>query len=68
MKPNVLSGHSLPDEGRIGKWGNENGRGATRCLCGTRSPVLESTGSRKRWHRDHKDQIRADCATKETAQ
>lgn len=29
------------------------------CSCGASSPVLETDGARKRWHRQHKDQLRA---------
>jgi hypothetical protein len=66
MKPNRLVGHELPDEGRIrdpfGPWGLSNGKGATRCSCGQGSPLLPSTAARRRWHRKHKDAIRAQRA------
>lgn len=59
MKANRLSGHELRNEGRIGGYGMSNGSGPTKCSCGQKSPVLPSTGARKKWHREHKDQIRA---------
>jgi hypothetical protein len=60
---NRLAGHALPYEGRIADrlayWGSRGGEGATRCSCGEESPVLPSTSARQRWHREHKDAIRA---------
>lgn len=34
--------------------------GRALCECGAESPVLPSTAARKRWHREHKDAIRAE--------
>lgn len=65
MISNRLAGHELRYEGRVfdaavGLVNSlVNGRGATRCSCGEWSPVLPSTAARKRWHREHKDAVRA---------
>jgi hypothetical protein len=61
---NRLPGHELMWEGKLNpnfhrhayEW---NGPGKTRCSCGHPSPHLPSTAARKRWHREHKDEIRA---------
>lgn len=54
-------------EGRVpdpfARWGQRNGPGSALCECGERSPDLPTTAARQRWHRDHKQAIRA----KETA-
>jgi len=61
MTPNRLAGHILPNEGRI----NTNGLGTAqpcgpaRCSCGATSGVLHSANARRRWHRQHKDEVRA---------
>jgi hypothetical protein len=57
-----LAGHGLRWEGRwydIASGRTFNGPGYARCSCGTRSPDLPSTTARKRWHREHKDAVRA---------
>lgn len=61
MKTNRLPGHTLLFEGKLlGIYErNSNGPGVTKCSCGQTSPVLPSTGARKRWHRAHKDTVRA---------
>jgi hypothetical protein len=62
MQPNRLVGHELRWEGRLDNYvyaRNRNGEGSTRCTCGALSPVLPSTAARKRWHREHKDAVRA---------
>jgi hypothetical protein len=63
-----LRGHGLFAEGKPfrvvgdvrGEWiavaVGRTGRG--RCSCGERSPILESDAERKRWHREHKQQVR----------
>jgi hypothetical protein len=63
-----LPGHGLFREGKpfrvvgdaTGEWldiaGGHTGR--ARCSCGERSPILESDAERKRWHREHKQQVR----------
>ncbi len=62
MNVNRLAGHGLRNEGRTGvdpyANGLSNGEGWVRCECGIKSPVLENTAARKRWHRQHKDQVR----------
>lgn len=59
MRSNRLAGHELPNEGRI-YW---NGiyivrEGQTRCSCGVESPTLPSANARRRWHANHKDEVR----------
>jgi hypothetical protein len=66
-----LSGHVLRGEGkpcrRTSKHrtppysyeiihGTSSGRAL--CECGEKSPELDSDGARKRWHRQHKEQVR----------
>lgn len=65
MIANRLAGHTLRSEGAPFSsiaghsyqvrttW---TGRGL--CSCGARSDVLDSNAKRKKWHRDHKDDIR----------
>jgi hypothetical protein len=61
MRSNRLAGHELPNEGRIFPTGSFYSvpKGSTRCSCGEESPVLSSVNARKRWHREHKDAVRA---------
>ena len=33
--------------------------GWPRCECGERAPTLPSDAARKRWHREHKEAVRA---------
>lgn len=59
MRSNRLAGHELPDEGRV----YENGiypvqQGVGVCSCGEKSQQsLPSANARKKWHRDHKNDI-----------
>lgn len=68
MKTNTrLAGHELRHEGRV--WNGVtreygNGSGVTACTCGVESPYLPSTNARKRWHREHKDAVRAAMDTR----
>lgn len=62
MKSNRLAGHELPYEGRAfspqrNYW---VAVGPARCSCGEESPELPSDNARRRWHREHKDKIRAE--------
>ncbi len=61
MRSNRLAGHELPNEGRL----YENGiypvqQGVGVCSCGDKSQVLPSANARKKWHRDHKNDIRSE--------
>jgi len=65
-----LSGHALCAEGKPCKRTSRHrtppfsydiirsSTGSALCECGEKSPVLESDGARKRWHRQHKEQVR----------
>lgn len=73
MKGTRLAGHGLNYEGRAlnedapftgawvhyspGFWSSDQREGRTRCECGEWSPVLPSSAARKRWHREHKQQV-----------
>lgn len=69
MPSNRLSGHTLRSEGKPFVWTANGGRyvradghkkeGVGLCSCGAHSQNLDSDGARKRWHRCHKDEIRA---------
>ncbi|MFY1595453.1 hypothetical protein [Micromonospora sp. WMMD737] len=59
MKTNRLAGHTLPNEGRISRDGYPVCCGPAVCSCGARSEGLHGANARKRWHRQHKDNIRA---------
>lgn len=63
MRANRLAGHTLPNEGAIRDGIYIVTVGSTRCSCGIESPVLPSDNARRKWHRDHKDTIRAQEAT-----
>jgi hypothetical protein len=62
---NILPGHALRNEGRV-FWDEHleradddpPSRGSAVCECGATSPVLDSDNARKRWHREHKDEMR----------
>lgn len=61
----TLKGHSLVNEGKPyafsdeGNWLRCDGTaGRGLCSCGKPSPIFTSDAARKRWHRDHKDQVR----------
>lgn len=57
-----VSGHTLRYEGapieKGGAW-TTGGSGRAGCSCGAKSPVLDSGGKRKRWHREHKAEVLA---------
>lgn len=62
-----LSGHTLIAEGRPftaegqlygAQWRN----GHAKCSCGALSEALPSQGKRQKWHREHKESIRAEQA------
>lgn len=65
-----LSGHTLSSEGKPFAWTRNGGRyiraegsqGVGLCSCGAHSKTLDSDNARKRWHVDHKDDIRAQLA------
>jgi hypothetical protein len=50
----LLKGHALYREGRI----RYTGSAQARCQCGAFSKPLESDATRKRWHKQHKEEIR----------
>ncbi len=60
MKANRLSGHILPNEGRLPRnYDSQNAaEGPAVCSCGATSEALPSASARKKWHREHKDEIR----------
>lgn len=63
MGSNRLAGHELSNEGRIYGDGIYIVReGKTRCSCGVESPVLPSANARRRWHANHKDEVRGAMA------
>lgn len=64
----LVHGHGLLNEGRAFTDGGGNcetcdveaatgKRGHPRCSCGVLGPHLDSDAARKRWHRDHKNDI-----------
>lgn len=67
MRSNRLAGHELPFEGKATRKerksfaAKQTGEqvGHTYCSCGERSPELPSDNARKKWHRDHKNDIRS---------
>lgn len=61
MKPNRLAGHTLHSEGRLfDLHGYPQCCGPAVCSCGATSGNLHTAAARKRWHREHKDAVRAD--------
>ena len=64
MSGNRLPGHTLPFEGKVYGYGYRVNYGRARCSCGAESPPLDSDAARKRWHREHKDEVRAQGARK----
>lgn len=58
-----VKGHYLIGEGesffgdgsRI--WGRRSGMGCGKCSCGALSEKLPSDAARKRWHRQHKEEV-----------
>ncbi|MGC5012555.1 hypothetical protein ACLQ2R_17465 [Streptosporangium sp. DT93] len=71
MTPNRLPGHTLSSEGAAFAWTTNGGRyvrttgrrGVALCSCGETSSTLDSNSARKRWHREHKDELRRGPAT-----
>jgi hypothetical protein len=61
-KPNRLAGHALRNEGRIYAGpiaGYVAGIvGPAICSCGAKSETFAQAADRKRWHRQHKADIR----------
>lgn len=55
----VADGASVKAE-RVG-WQGTGGEGRALCGCGAMSGVLGSGAARKRWHRDHKNQVKTDA-------
>lgn len=58
MTSNRLPGHTLRFEGKVYGYNHTVRQGRARCTCGAESLVLDSDAARKRWHREHKDEIR----------
>lgn len=75
MPSSRLSGHTLRSEGKPFVWTTNGGRyvrtenveGVGLCSCGAHSKKLTSDGARKRWHRAHKDEIRAKADAQEVS-
>lgn len=69
MKSTRLKGHALMFGGHPYIYSDYDGgyhlaglgcsTGVATCSCGVRSQKLSSTAERRRWHRDHKEQMRA---------
>lgn len=64
MTTSRLAGHGLLHEGWpfIGtkiRATNNTGPGMGKCECGAMSEMVPTRAARKRWHRDHKADIRA---------
>ena len=65
---NRMAGHTLVAEGaphnmRGTRWHNlynytTGGTGYGKCSCGKLSPLLHSSRDRKKWHREHKEELR----------
>jgi hypothetical protein len=57
-----LAGHTLAREGKPhdvgGRPSESKWRGRALCSCRATSEVLDTDNQRKRWHREHKTQIR----------
>ena len=53
----LYEGEAFTPEGTKPYWNLSEGCG--KCSCGALSPVLPSKNQRKAWHRQHKDEIRA---------
>lgn len=58
----LLRGHTLISEGRAYRHGIQVRVGVGRCSCGAVSPELTGNSARKRWHADHKADVRAAAA------
>lgn len=63
MKATIVPGHGLQFEGRAydddARWVLYGKTGRGLCSCGELSPVLPSIAARKRWHREHKAEVKA---------
>ena len=66
----IVQGHTLVSEGAPHEWSAEHntwvrirwnsgtsGTGRALCSCGATSGVFYSGRLRKRWHREHKDEV-----------
>lgn len=75
MRTNRLAGHELPHEGKAthktrpnfapSQTGKQEGH--TYCSCGEQSPELPSDNARKKWHRNHKNDIRSAAGLEQLA-
>lgn len=59
MTGNRLAGHTLKHEGKVYGYNRPVKHGRALCSCGADSPALDSDAARKRWHREHKANVRA---------
>ena len=57
-KQTLVKGHTLSMEGQPVGYAR-NGPGQGICSCRQLSPVLPTNAARKRWHKQHKDEILA---------
>jgi hypothetical protein len=61
-----LAGHTLDSEGAAfdgrGRRVRDSRLGYGVCSCGDMSELLTSNNARKRWHRDHKAEIRGEAS------
>lgn len=64
----LVSGHTLLSEGEpydadghaISRWDTEARQtGRAKCSCGELSDPIATKAGRKRWHRDHKDEVKS---------
>jgi hypothetical protein len=65
----LLAGHTLILEGEGYKIiagyparTRNNGDGCAKCSCGQFSPTLPNRAARKRWHKEHKEEVRQKLA------
>lgn len=60
----LVKGHTLLFEGQpLGRRNLGHGCGGTGiggCSCGAQSPELTSGAERKRWHREHKENVKTE--------
>lgn len=55
----LVKGHSLLFEGAaFGRSWNQSGAGMAKCTCGLMSPELPNRAARKRWHKQHKEEVK----------
>lgn len=65
MIANRVAGHTLPREGRLyDAHGYPVRVGRARCSCGETSPEMATVAARRRWHRDHKFDVRVAAAAR----